>query len=231
MIPYVYDDEVADYVVGGTIYDISSIIGDSIEIWQDDGDEQTKVREFSQQPVAVNATSGNLKFSAQCIDMQDSILSSAFGAFTSEGAPSVAFPNDYADLFAVLRIQFRDETSPDIYIPKVHLSSSLEIKNLKTGLAHGTLRGIAVSRIMCVTTDNESTRLERFSISNDTCAHLIDTPMIFVSRMQRPLFFHSYDEGENVYTFSRISWEEGVEENVSLVKVSGDFPYNYYVEE
>lgn len=206
LLPYVYDGDVADYVLGQTIYDLSAIIGDSIVLEQSDGETTTKENEFTGQPLVENITMGTWKFTAQCLDLQNSVLKALFGAKTSsEFAGLAALPSDYETLYALIRVRFHDTSTPDVYLPKVLLNSKLLMQQLKTRGSQGNIAGTLFNQTCCVIyPDRKRKYLAQFSGVNGESPFVVSTPVLFCPQDMTPLFQYRYDGGE--YLFSQVNW-------------------------
>lgn len=153
--PYTAED-----TIGTSTYDIRAIVADSISIEQDENTVNTKDWEFGSTPLFENIILGNFQFSATCIDFQNDILTELFGC-TKDG-DVIMFPSQYDDLYAVVRITFKD-SNKDVIIPKLKLNSRAVIGTLKTGSAEGMLTGTAYSTVV---------------VSGSTATAAYETPMV-----------------------------------------------------
>ena len=98
VLPYVYNSSLNDYVLGQTVYDLSAIIGDSITLEQQDGDAQTKMNEFTNEPLVKNISAGECRFTAQCLDLQNAVLKSLFAAYFNDSYGIAALRKDFPTL-------------------------------------------------------------------------------------------------------------------------------------
>lgn len=228
IVPYVYDESVEDYVLGDTIYDIFSIIEDSITIEESDGDTTIKANEHTGKPIVTNTNKGDSKFTAQCLDIQNSILKSLFGAYigmdeTEETPVEVeglaALPNDYPTIFALIRITFKDESIPDVYLPKVQLNSKLMMQQMKTRGSQGNISGNIIPHQVCVG-KGVSVFLINFATIAGESDFIVETPVLFCPSGYTPYFLHHYEDKE--YTFSQVLWNNKIGSCVTTVTVSED---------
>lgn len=224
LIPYVYDDttDINDYVLGDTIYDISAIIGDSITLEQSDGDTQTKENEFTGDVIVKNVTSGEWAFSAQCLDLQNTVLQAIFGAYYNSEVGISAIRKDYETMYALIRIRFKDNDTPDVYLPKVALNSKLMLNQMKTRGSQGNINGTAMSRMCAVikTMANPPAAgfLESFTdITSIDPVYQVETPVLFVPKTSVPLFLNHYEEDPDpdkcAFIFDEISFSTISQEN------------------
>ena len=147
VVPYVYDSTLNDYVLGEDVYDISAVIGDSIVIEQSDGSTTAKENEFVGSPLLEAVSGSKYEFTAQCIDLQDSVLKSMFGAMTVEGVNgAVAFNDDFVKIYALIRVRFKEESIPDVILPKVQMNSKLFINQLSSRMSQGNIAGTALPK-------------------------------------------------------------------------------------
>lgn len=225
VVPYVYDSSVGDYVIGEDVYDISAVIGDSITIEQDDGETSTKNNEFVAAPLIECVYGAKYNFTAQCIDLQNAVLVSCFNVMTSEGSSgAVAFNDDHTLLYALVRIRFRDESLPDVFIPKLQLNSKLLVNQLKTRLSQGNIAGTARSVFVAVA-DSGSTSALSFNVptSGDT-TYTPFTPVLFIPRGSEPLFFHHKGSGSSDY-YSVVDFLNGSSSVASVDSSSGSIDF------
>lgn len=206
VIPYVYNSTYDDYVLGNTAYDLSAIIGDSIVVEQGDGEVQTKVGEFYSEPIVKNVTMGEIKVTAQCLDLQNSVLRSLFGAYYNNTAGAAAIRKDYETLYALLRIRFVEDNTPDVYMPQVLLNSKLMLQQMKTRGAQGNLAGTVVSR-MCSVIDSGTSLLPFTDPVTSNNVYQIETPILFVPKTKTPLIVHHVDSNSNIMVFDEIKSE------------------------
>lgn len=209
LIPYIYDSDLNDYILGQVVYDISAIIGDSITLEQQDGTSQTKNNEFINEPLVQNITSGDWKVTAQCLDLQNSVLKSMFGAYTNADAGVAAFRGEYETMFAMIRIRFADSNTPDVYMPKVQMNSRLLLEQMKTRGSQGNLGGTVLSRRCAVINTVASGRangslLPLSDSINGTVVYEYATPLLFVPQGMTPLIMHHRDEEEGKTVYDEI---------------------------
>lgn len=186
VMPYAYNSTLKDYILGDNIYDLSAIIGDSIVIEQSDGNTTTKENEFVASPVIQNVSGGKYGFTAQCLDLQNSVLKAVFNALTVSGVDGLAaFNDDYTPLYALIRISFAGDDVPDVILPKVQLNSKLFIQQLHTRAAQGNMSGTAFTYPVCVKNKDNAGYLLQFSSPNTYVPH---TPVLFLPKGQTPMF-------------------------------------------
>lgn len=208
--PYVYDANISDYVLGQTIYDLSAIIGDSIVLEQQDGDEQTKTNEFTGQPLVKNVTTGEWKFTAQCLDLQDKVLRALFSVYFNDTIGASAMRGDYTTMYAMIRIRFSDATTPDVFLPKVLLNSKLLLQQMKTRGSQGNLTGTALPSRCAIIEDATQHTLYGFSDQiNGTTLYSVNTPVLFAPRMigsspTNVLFLNHRDEEAEATYFDQM---------------------------
>ena len=230
LVPYVYDEDVEDYVLGSEVYDISAVIGDSIVLEQKDGEVEEKFNEFVRSPLVRNVTAGAYDFTAQCLDLQDKVLRALFGAYTASGTNGVvngvaALPDDYQLQYAMIRIRFRDINLSDVILPKVQMNSKLLMQQMKTRGSQGNVSGTALSqRVAVIDRDAVSPMALQFgsqAVGETTFAPL--TPILFVPRTHTPMVFHHEDDtDDNKYIFSTVNFTTGsVSHNRILDKSNG----------
>lgn len=216
LVPYVYDANVEDYVLGDTVYDISAIIGDSITLEQEDGETTSKENEFTGNIIVENVTAGKMAFSAQCLDMQDKVLELLFGAYTAEGVNGavdgiVAFPDDFVLQYALIRIRFRDSDTPDVILPKVQMNSKLLLQQMKTRGSQGNVNGTVLNQMITIV-DNTTSLLKVLefgsrAIGNQTYAP--NTPVLFLRRQYSPMILHHQVDNSDEYVFSTVDFSTG----------------------
>ena len=170
LVPYTYDSGIDDYAVGSTMYDISAIIGDSIVLEQSEGTTEVKENEFVSSPLISAIAGSKYGFTAQCLDMQNSILKSIFGAMIGSGANgavngAVAFFDDFPLQYALIRIKFQKGT-PDLIMPKVQMNSRLFVQQLKTRAGQGNIAGTAMAHYIAVADSAASMKLLEFVAPN-----------------------------------------------------------------
>lgn len=211
LVPYVYDDEVGDYVLGEYAYDISAVIGDSIVLEQSEGEAETKMNEFSPTPVIENVTPGKYSFSAQILDLQNSILKAVFGALTATEEIGghiydlSAMGDGNETKQALVRVCFKDNNSPDVYLPKVSLDSQLLINQLKTHGSQGNLKGTALVQNCAVISNQTSGKLVEFTSPTGEKMYMVRTSVLFVPKGYTPVFQYN-NPVDDEYVFSQLDW-------------------------
>ena len=224
LVPYVYDDsaDVNDYVLGSDVYDISAVIGDSITLEQKDGDVEEKFNEFVRTPIVRNVSAGSYDFTAQCLDLQDKVLKSLFGAYTAIGANGIveglsALHDDYQLQYAMIRIRFKDTSLSDIILPKVQMNSKLILQQMKSRGSQGNIDGTALSCSVSVI-DRESETPMVLDFGEENFAPF--TPVLFVPREYTPMVFHHKDDiNKSKYVFSTVDFSTGSVTNNTVVNI------------
>ena len=145
VVPYVYNSGIDDYALGETVYDISAVIGDSIVLEQSEGTTEIKENEFRSEPLLQVTSGAKYGFTAQCLDLQNNVLRALFKAMTVGDHDIAAFNDDYTTLYALVRIGFGGQDTPDIILPKVQLNSRIFIQQLRTRAGQGNISGTANS--------------------------------------------------------------------------------------
>lgn len=135
--PYADED-----TLGTTTYDIVNIVADSLSFTPDDNTINSKEWEFGDTPLFENITLGKTQFAATCIDFQNDVMKALFGWKEIGGA--LAAPSSYKDLYAVVEVGFKNESTV-VVVPKLKLNSKAIISTLKTGTGEGQLAGTAYS--------------------------------------------------------------------------------------
>lgn len=198
-VPYVYNSTYG-WVLGSDVYDISAIIGDSTTLEQSDGDTTTKMNEFKSSPLLEMHSGGKFNFTAQCIDLQSSVLKSLFGAMTVTGVSgAIAFSDDFVEAYALIRIRFKESGSPDVYLPKVQLNSKLFINQLKTRLSQGNIAGTALATYVAVQSSTPNTAMQ-FSSASSGNTYTPYTPVVFAPKANNVLFYHHNRDSGNVFS-------------------------------
>lgn len=191
LLPYVYDEDYEEYVLGQSVYDLSAIIGDSIILEHQDGDTESKINEFTGEPVVENTANASYKFTAQCLDLQNVILKALFGAYYNSALDVAAMKRDTPTIYAMIRVRFSDPNTPDLYLPKVGLNSRLLMQQMKTRGSQGNITGTALSHRCAVIESSADQTLCNFSEGDDAePLYLIDTPVLFVPKDVKPLFLN-----------------------------------------
>lgn len=225
MVPYVYNSTYGDYVLGSDVYDLSAIIGDSIVIEQQDGDTVVKNNEFVASPLVECVSGAKYGFTAQCIDLQNKVLKSCFSVMTVTGIDNLAaFNDDHVLRYAMIRIRFRDESLPDVILPKVQLNSKLLINQLKTRVSQGNIVGTAKSAYIVVPGQSTTSALQ-FNKPEGGTTYTPYTPVLFVPKDKSILFFHHQGSG-TTDSYSSVNFTTGtVEQNASVNKSTGSITY------
>ena len=209
VVPYVYDSSVGDYVIGEDVYDISAVIGDSITLEQDDGERKTKNNEFVAAPLIESVSGAKYNFTAQCIDLQNAVLVSCFNVMSVDGVSgAIAFNDDHTLLYALVRVRFKDESLPDVFIPKLQLNSKLLVNQLKTRLSQGNISGSAQSVFVAVAGSGNTSALQFDVPTTGGTTYTPFTPVLFVPRGNEPLFFHHKGNGSTDY-YSYVDFSNG----------------------
>lgn len=214
-VPYVYDATIGDYVLGQDVYDISAVIGDSIVIEQSEGNTETKYNEFVGSPLLECVSGGKFVFTAQCVDFQDAVLKSLFGAMVS-GNGAAALNDDYVLIYALIRVRFKDESLPDVILPKAQLNSRLFIQQLKTRAGQGNIAATAHSLDVAIEDLESQGHLLQFQELGGKNTYVPYTPLVFVPHGYTPLFRH---DGKN---FSVVDFTTGsVAHNIFVNQYNG----------
>lgn len=223
LVPYVYDDSagVNDYVLGRDVYDISAVIGDSITIEQEDEEVEEKFNEFVSMPILQNVSAGSYKFSAQCLDLQDSILKALFGAYMASDV--AVLPDDYQLQYAMIRIRFKDASLSDIILPKVQMNSKLLLQQMMSRGSQGNINGTALPRMIAVIDESSVTRsvMEFLSPTREDAKFAPLTSVIFVPRGYTPMVMHhKLGSSGDKYIFSTVDFSTGVTKSNCSVDIS-----------
>lgn len=198
-VPYV-NNSTYGWVLGSDVYDISAIIGDSTTLEQADGETATKMNEFKASPLLEIHSGGKYNFSAQCLDLQNAVLKSLFGAMTVTGVNgAVAFGDDFIETYALIRIRFADESLPDVYLPKVQLNSKLFINQLKTRASQGNLGGVALATYIAVesSTPNEAMQFDSLVLCSTYTPY---TPVFFAPKTNTVFIYHHERSSGNMFS-------------------------------
>lgn len=215
LVPFVYEKEYDDYILGEDVYDISAIIADTLSLEQKDGDVTEKFNEFVRSPLVRNVTAGAYDFTAQCLDLQDKVLKVLFGALPAKGNDGdveglVAMPDDNKLLYAMVRIRFKDDTLSDIILPKVQIDSKMVLQQMKSHGGQGNISGTALPRMTAVDDIHADHTVVGFTDTvADEVLFAINTPVLFVPRDYPPMVLHHYDSGSDRYIFSMVDFSTG----------------------
>lgn len=207
VVPYVFDNSVGDYVLGSYVYDLSAIIGDSIVLEQKDGDVLTKSNEFKSDPLIECASGLRYSFTAQCIDLQNSVLKALFAAMTvSDLNGAAAFEPEYTLVYALIGIRFKGSDLPDVVLPKVKINSHLLISQLKTNVSQCNFSGVCLAKNVAIE-NLLRTKCEQFSVaSSGGTTYTPLTPVLFVPQKKRFLVYKQYfDNTTDLYSYINFS--------------------------
>lgn len=221
MVPRVYNGTIGDYVLGSDVYDISAIIGDSTLVEQSDGDSVTKENEFISSPLLEIRSGSKYGFTAQCLDLQNKVLKSVFGAMTVNGVEGLAaMQEDFVPIYALVLVRFKDASLPDLVMPKVQMNSKLMVQQLKTRASQGNIVGTALPSKICVKNAASSGTLLQFNVpSESTATYTPFTPVCFIPRTMSPMFLFRKNSSNEVY--STINFSNGTVSNDVAVNPTG----------
>lgn len=124
--------------IGTTTYDLTSIVGDTTSVEQNDNEINELPHEFSKEPLYENVNLGTRTFTTECIDFQKSVLTALFG-WQAEGEHVFA-PDDYKDLYCAIEMGF-NSTNDIVVLPKVKLNSKAVLSSMKTDASRATITG------------------------------------------------------------------------------------------
>lgn len=207
VLPYV-DGPSGTPELGQDLYDLSAIVGDSIALEQGEGDGTSKENEFTNEPLVKNVYSGEWTFSAQCLDLQNAVLRALFSAYTHDSSGAAALRPDYETLYALVMVRFAGENVPDMWLPKVLLNSSMQVRETKSrgsqGAVSGTLFPCRCGVSLSSTEDGGevSHALAPFSDAvSGGVEHTPRTPVLFAPKGSRVFVMRGRDAdaGETVY--------------------------------
>lgn len=219
LVPYVYDSTIGDYVLGNDVYDISAVIGDSITLEQSDGNTETKNNEFIGTPLLEVVSGSKFGFTAQCLDLQNKVLKTIFGAMTvSNVEGAAAFNDDFILIYVLARIRFKEENLPDVVLPKMQLNSKLMISQLKTRASQGNIAGTALCKNVAIENDSHTACLQFSVPSTGGTTYTPYTPVLLVPRSKTPLFYKK-SQSSTLDIYSSINFTSGEVSEV-LVKPS-----------
>lgn len=206
-VPYV-NNSTYGWVLGSDVYDISAIIGDSTTLEQTDGETTTKMNEFKASPLLEIHSGGKYNFSAQCLDLQNAVLKSLFGAMTVTGVNgAIAFSDDFVESYALIRIRFAESGVPDVYLPKVQLNSKLFINQLKTRASQGNIGGTALATFVVVESGTPNVAMQ-FSSAATGSSYTPYTSVIFAPKNNAALIFH-HVLNANSKVYSKVDFSSG----------------------
>lgn len=183
LTPYVYNTDDGKYYLGEDTYDIYAIVGDTISVAQEEGSTETLENEFSPFAVIENTTLGKWKFKADCLDMQNVILKEIFNAKRGYGSGGyvdnvASMPSDYKTMYCCVQIVF-DKENLRLVLPKVLLTSTLNIGTLRSGVSRNMIQGTPLLCEICVT-DSQTEALS--FVGNDGTTYTPRTPLVFVPK-------------------------------------------------
>lgn len=137
--------------VGKYTFDITNIVGDTLNFTPDDNTTNAVESEFKDDPLFENTILGKYQFGADCIDFQNAILEGVF-KWTKGASGAMYAPKGYKDIYAVIEVGFRNE---DVVViaPKVKLNSKATLASFKTGTGTGNLAGTAYSAAVAYNND------------------------------------------------------------------------------
>ena len=228
-MPYVYDGTIGDYVLGSDVYDISAIIGDSVVLEQSEGDVATKNNEFIGEPLLKSFSIGEYAFTAQCLDLQNAVLKSVFGAMTvSSVAGAAAMPSDAVPMYALFRIRFKGSDVPDVILPKVSMNSKLFVQQLKTRASQGNIAGTSLSRNVAIKQPSQQRDQQQASATTGSVLQFSNpstynpkTPVLFVPKGYTPIFMH-HKVSATSEVYSEVDFDSGsVVSNITLNPTTG----------
>lgn len=214
VLPYRYDTTLSQYVLGQNLYDLSAIIGDSITLEQSDGDTQTKENEFTNEALVKNVTTGEWKFTAQCLDLQNSVLKALFMAYTNDTYGAAALRPEYETLYALIIVRFSDTSTPDVWLPKVLLNSKLLLQQMKTRGSQGNVSGtLFSSRCGIIQSSSQETGhvINQLMPLADNIAGMSvytpNVPVLFAPQTYRVIVFNhrAEDDGETVFDLPNLA--------------------------
>lgn len=240
LVPYAYNSTHNVYVLDALyseVFDISAVIGDSIVIEQSDGNTEAKYNEFNTTPLVENMSGTKYNFTAQCLDLQNKVLMSAFGAmippywnapYDNDFKGLAALQADFVTMYALVRIRFKDRSVPDVFLPKVQLNSKMLISQLKTRAGQGNIAGTANPTKIAIDRGENKWLVQFSDRTVRTSRYCPNTPVLFVPREKTPFFFAwGKDEEENGVVWDRystIDFENGVvEHNIQVDERLGNW--------
>ena len=222
VVPYVYDSAYG-LVLGEDVYDITAIIGDTISVEPSEPDKTTKNNEFKKSPLVECFDGGEYSLKAQCIDIQNKVLKSLFGLMVSSSIEGLfAVGDDFLEKHALVRIRFKDASSPDIIIPNLSLSSRLLIKQLKTNFSEGNIEGVCLPSGIAVIKTTVSTACQFTDSASGETVYSPYSPMVSVPRGYTFLLYDHDLAGTNNAAYASVNFTTGsVSKNIALNKSTG----------
>lgn len=136
--PWDSEDKIGKYT-----FDVTSIVGDTLNFTPDDNTTEEIASEFKDDPLIETVTLGKYQFGADCIDFQNKIMSGIFKWSTGASGALYA-PKGYKDAYATIEVGFRNE---DIVViaPKIRLNAKATLASMKTSTGIGNIAGTAYS--------------------------------------------------------------------------------------
>ena len=129
-------------VIGTDGYDIHDIVGDTFSLTQDDAERTEIPWEFGDEPLDENVSLGNRNLTMQCLDYQNSIMTTLFGWSEDSNHDFAWAPSQYEDLICTVILTFAGKS---IVMPKVKMDSKTVFENLRSDIARGELGGVLYS--------------------------------------------------------------------------------------
>lgn len=139
--------------IGKYTFDVTSIVGDTLNFTPDDNTSEEVASEFNDDPLIENVTLGKYQFGADCIDFQNKIMSGIFKWATGTSGALYA-PQGYKDVYATIEVGFRNE---DVVViaPKIRLNAKATLASMKTGTGTGNITGTAYSAAVAYNGDTD----------------------------------------------------------------------------
>lgn len=183
MTPYVYNSEFGRHILGTETFDITSIIGDTLSIVQNSGEESELRNEFKRSPITPLYEDGDVVFSADCVDMQGTIFqilhNAKIGLVNDEYREGfMAMDENPKEMYACIQILFHDENAPRVVLPKVYMTNTTEYSNLRSSVAKHKIVGKVMPNIICSTND---TSVVKFANTNEE-GYVVETKMFFAQK-------------------------------------------------
>ena len=126
----------------GDRYDLQNLVGDTVQITQDDNETSEVPCETRDEPLYEAITLGKYQVSMESGDINPELLHVCMG-FAMNAAKTIAYaPSAYSKKYAHIEIQM---DGGSFIVPRVLLGPNLNIESLKTGIARGTIAGSAYS--------------------------------------------------------------------------------------
>lgn len=126
----------------GDRYDLQNLVGDTVQINQDDNETTEVPCETRDEPLYEAIKLGKYVVSMESGDINPELLHACMG-FAMNPAKTIAYaPAAYAKTYAHIEVQM---DGGSFIVPRVLLGPKLNIESLKTGIARGTIAGSAYS--------------------------------------------------------------------------------------